>query len=86
MRQCKPDEADDTAARYTESGLRPGLKLPDGPGSYPGPFSAINEPAATAFLSSARGWVIGENLRTGVFSIEATGDAGRTWATQYTTG
>jgi hypothetical protein len=109
--------------RYTESGL--GLGLPEGPGSYPGPFSAIdsgtaafvgylppigdgvaplemvsgrgytptregnvaaiNVPFAAAFLSSARGWVLGENLRTRVFSIEATTDSGRTWATQYAT-
>jgi len=112
--------------QYTESALRPGLRLPEGPGSYPGPFSAIgpgaaafvgftppdgdgaaplelvsgggrtlakvgdvsavNEPFAAAFLSPARGWVVGENLRTGACSIEATADAGRTWATQYTTG
>jgi photosystem II stability/assembly factor-like uncharacterized protein len=111
--------------QYTESGLRPGLKLPEGPGSYPGPFSAINsgtaafvgytppvgygvaplemvsdrghvltragnvatinEPFAAAFLSSARGWVAGENLRTHVFSIQVTTNSGRTWATQYTT-
>jgi photosystem II stability/assembly factor-like uncharacterized protein len=110
--------------QYTESGLRPGLKLPEGPGSYPGPFSAIdsgtaafvgytppvgygiaplelvsnrgytltregnvaaiNEPFATAFLSSAQGWVVGENLRTRVFSIQATTNSGRTWTTQYT--
>jgi photosystem II stability/assembly factor-like uncharacterized protein len=111
--------------QYTESGLRPGLKLPEGPGSYPGPFSAIdsgtaafvgytppvgngvaplelasnrgytlhkegnvggiNEPFGTAFLSSAEGWVVGENLQTGSYSIEATGNSGRTWTTEYTT-
>jgi photosystem II stability/assembly factor-like uncharacterized protein len=109
--------------QYTESGL--GLKLPEGPGSYPGPFSAIdsgaaafvgytppvgygvaplemvsdrgytlaregnvaaiNEPFAAAFLSSARGWVVGENLRTRTFSIQATTNSGRSWATQYAT-
>jgi hypothetical protein len=113
------------AAPSAKSGLRPGLKLPEGPGSYPGPFSAINsgtaafvgytppvgygvaplemvsdrghvltragnvatinEPFAAAFLSSARGWVAGENLRTHVFSIQVTTNSGRTWATQYTT-
>ena len=31
---------------YTESALRPGLKLPEGPGSYPGPFSAIDAGSA----------------------------------------
>jgi photosystem II stability/assembly factor-like uncharacterized protein len=112
--------------QYTESGLRPGLTVPEGPGSYPGPFSAIdsataafvgfspavgngvaplelasdngrvlakdgnvatiNEPLAAAFLSAAQGWVVGENLRTRAFSIEATTNSGRTWTTQYTTG
>src|SRR5450756_345081 len=111
--------------QYTESGLRPGLKLPEGPGSYPGPFSAIdpgtaafvgytppvgygiaplelvsnrgytltregnvaaiNEPFAAAFLSSARGWVVGENLQPRAFSIQATANSGRTWTTEYTT-
>jgi photosystem II stability/assembly factor-like uncharacterized protein len=50
-----------------------------------GNVAAINVPFAAAFLSSARGWVIGEDLRTRVFSIEATTDSGRTWATQYAT-
>jgi photosystem II stability/assembly factor-like uncharacterized protein len=115
---------------YIESALRPGLKLPDGPGSYPGPFSAIdsgtaafvgytpplgygaapvmlaavpgqgpagngltsegnvaaiNEPYGVSFLSRSQGWVVGENLKTDAFDIEATTDSGRTWATQYTT-
>ena len=35
--------------QYTEAALRPSLKLPDGPGSYPGPFSAISSSAA-AFI------------------------------------
>lgn len=41
-----------------ESVIRPGLHLPDGPGSEPGPFSAIS-PAAAAFVGStppANGW------------------------------
>jgi photosystem II stability/assembly factor-like uncharacterized protein len=111
---------------YTESALRPGLKLPEGPGSYPGPFSAIdpgtavfvgytpplgygaapvmlasnnghtlskmgqvgaiNEPMAAAFLSPDRGWVVGENLKTNAFDVEATSNAGRSWTTQYTVG
>jgi hypothetical protein len=113
--------------QYTESALRPSLKLPDGPGSYPGPFSAIgpdtaafvgytpplgygaaplemasssggtpaltqegnvaaiNEPFGVAFLSPTQGWVVGENLQTDAFSVEATSNAGRTWTTQYTT-
>jgi len=112
--------------QFTESALRPGLKLPDGPGSGPGPFSAIdpgtavfvgytpplgygaapvmlasdngyalskmgevgtiNEPIAAAFLSHDQGWVVGENLKTNAFSVEATSNAGRTWTTQYTVG
>ena len=112
--------------QYTESALRPGVKLPEGPGSYPGPFSVINsgsaafvgytppigygvapvmlasdnghalaaegnvgtinEPLAAAFLSQDQGWVIGENLKTNAFDVEATGNAGRTWTTQYTVG
>jgi photosystem II stability/assembly factor-like uncharacterized protein len=112
--------------QYTESALRPGVKLPEGPGSYPGPFSAIdagsaafvgytppvgygvapvmlasdnghaltkvgnvaaiNEPMATAFLSQDQGWVIGENLKTNAFDVEATSNGGRTWTTEYTVG
>ncbi len=112
--------------QFTESALRPGVKLPEGPGSYPGPVSAIdpgtavfvgytpplgygvapvmlasdngyslskegdvgtiNEPMAAAFLSRDQGWVVGENLKTNAFSVEATSNAGRTWTTQYTTG
>ena len=109
-----------------ESSLRPTLHLSAGPGSEPGPFSAIspdaaafvgytppangwgaaplalagdgggtlsntgniaeiNEPLAAAFLSADRGWVVGENLKTNTFAIEATSDGGHTWATQYTT-
>jgi len=34
---------------YIESGARPEVHAPDGPGSYPGPFSAIS-PAAAAFV------------------------------------
>jgi photosystem II stability/assembly factor-like uncharacterized protein len=110
--------------QYTEAALRPGLKLPEGPGSYPGPFSAIdsglaafvgytpplgygaapvmlasvsgaiisegnvaaiNEPFGASFLSQSQGWVVGENLKTDAFDIEATADEGRTWTTQYTT-
>ena len=105
---------------------RPGVKLPEGPGSYPGPISAINpgtavfvgytpplgygvapvmlasdngyaltkegdvgtinEPLAAAFLSPDQGWVVGENLKTNAFDVEATSNAGRTWTTQYTVG
>jgi photosystem II stability/assembly factor-like uncharacterized protein len=112
--------------QYTESALRPALKLPEGPGSYPGPFSAIdggsavfvgytpplgygaapvmlasdngyhldgegnvgaiNQPMAAAFLSQDQGWVVGENLKTHAFDVEATSDAGRSWTTQYTVG
>jgi photosystem II stability/assembly factor-like uncharacterized protein len=112
--------------QFTETALRPGVKLPEGPGSYPGPVSAIdpgtavfvgytppigygvapvmlasdngytlskegdvgtiNEPLAAAFLSLDQGWVVGENLKTNAFSVEATSDAGRSWTTQYTVG
>ena len=109
-----------------ESAVRPGLHMPDGPGSEPGPFSAIspdaaafvgytppangwgaapltmatdggatlnragdvtgvNQPLAAAFLTTTRGWVVGENLKAHTFAIVATADAGRTWTTQYTT-
>jgi hypothetical protein len=111
---------------YIESALRPGIKLPQGPGSYPGPFSAldagsavfvgytppegygvapvmlasdngytltsegdvgaINQPMAAAFLSQDQGWVVGENLKTNAFDVEATSNAGRTWTTEYTVG
>jgi photosystem II stability/assembly factor-like uncharacterized protein len=110
-----------------ESAVRPGLHMPDGPGSEPGPFSAIspdaaafvgytppangwgaapltmatdggatlnrlgdvaavNEPLAAAFVTTTRGWVVGENLKAHTFAIMATADAGRTWTTQYTAG
>jgi hypothetical protein len=112
--------------KFTETALRPGVKLPEGPGSYPGPVSAVNagtavfvgytpplgygvapvmlasdngraltkegdvgtidEPLAAAFLSQDQGWVVGENLKTNAFSVEATSDAGRSWTTQYTVG
>jgi hypothetical protein len=112
--------------QYTEAALRPSLKLPNGPGSYPGPFSAINsgtaafvgytppmgygaapvmlasvsgrgltgegdvatinEPFGASFLSQSQGWVVGENLRTSAFDIEATTNSGHSWTTQYTTG
>jgi photosystem II stability/assembly factor-like uncharacterized protein len=51
-----------------------------------GDIPAINEPLAAAFVTPARGWVAGENLKTHTFSVEATTDAGRRWTTQYTTG
>jgi photosystem II stability/assembly factor-like uncharacterized protein len=109
-----------------ESAVRPGLHMPDGPGSEPGPFSAIspdaaafvgytppangwgaapltmatnggatlnragdvtgvNQPLDAAFLTTTRGWVVGENLKARTFAIVATADAGRTWTTQYAT-
>ena len=111
---------------YIESALRPGLKLPEGPGSFPGPCSAldagsavfvgytpplgygaapvmlasdngytltgegdvgtINQPMAAAFLSQDQGWVVGENLKTSAFDVEATSDGGRSWTTEYTVG
>ncbi len=108
---------------YIESALRPQVHAPDGPGSYPGPFSAISPDAAVfvgfdpavgygaapvgvvtsagltragyvsgisraygaAFVSPAKGWVIGMNIKTGEYGIEATANGGRTWANQYQT-
>jgi len=35
--------------QFTESALRPSVKLPEGPGSYPGPVSVI-DPAAAVFV------------------------------------
>jgi photosystem II stability/assembly factor-like uncharacterized protein len=110
---------------YIESAARPGVHAPDGPGSYPGPFSAISPDAAAfvgfsppvgygvaplelvtgsgasltkagnvggiskaygaAFISTAQGWVVGMNLQTGDYAIEATADGGRTWTRQYLT-
>jgi hypothetical protein len=29
---------------------------------------------------------VGENLKTNAFSVQATGNAGRSWTTQYTVG
>jgi len=34
---------------YIESGVRPEVHAPDGPGSYPGPFSAVS-PATAVFV------------------------------------
>jgi photosystem II stability/assembly factor-like uncharacterized protein len=108
---------------YIESAIRPQVRAPDGPGSYPGPFSAISpvaaafvgsDPAAgygaaplmtvtgvalhfrgnvsgisqaygVSFVSTTQGWVVGENLQSGTYSIEATTDGGHTWTPQYQT-
>ncbi len=35
--------------QFTETALRPGVKLPEGPGSYPGPVSAI-DPGTAVFV------------------------------------
>lgn len=108
---------------YTESGARPQVHAPDGPGSYPGPFSAISPdaaafvgyspplgygaaplelaasggatltkegnvngisvPEAAAFITPSQGWVVGETLPSGGFTIEATADGGHSWTRQY---
>ena len=110
---------------YIESAIRPQVRAPEGPGTYPGPFSAISPDAAVfvgfdpaagygaaplmtvtgggaglrtqgdvggisqaygaAFVSTTQGWVVGKNLKSGDYSIEATTDAGRTWTRQYQT-
>jgi photosystem II stability/assembly factor-like uncharacterized protein len=108
---------------YIESAIRPQVHAPQGPGTYPGPFSAISPDAAAfvgfdpaagygaaplmtvtgggprprgdvsgisqaygaAFVSPAQGWVVGKNLRSGDYAIEATTDAGHTWTRQYQT-
>ena len=49
-----------------------------------GTVGAINEPLGAAFLTPARGWVVGENLKANTFEVEATSDGGRSWTTQYT--
>ena len=50
-----------------------------------GNVAAINEPFGASFLSPSQGWVVGENLKTNAFAIEATANAGRSWTTEYTT-
>lgn len=108
---------------YIESAIRPQVHAPDGPGSYPGPFSAISPDAAVfvgfdpavgygaaplmtvaggglhaqgdvsgisqaygaAFVSATQGWVVGKNLQSGNYAIEATTDGGHTWTRQYQT-
>jgi len=108
---------------YIESAIRPQVRAPDGPGSYPGPFSAISPDAAAfvgfdpaegygaaplmmvtggaphargnvsgisqaygaSFVSTTQGWVVGKNLQSGDYAIEATTDAGHTWTDQYQT-
>jgi photosystem II stability/assembly factor-like uncharacterized protein len=63
---------------YTESAIRPGLHAPDGPGSYPGPFSAIS-PSTAAYV----GWTPPEgygaaplDLVTGGTSLSKAGNVG----------
>jgi photosystem II stability/assembly factor-like uncharacterized protein len=108
---------------YIESAIRPQVHAPDGPGSYPGPFSAISPDTAVfvgfnpsagygaaplmtvtggalhaqgnvsgiseaygaAFVSTTQGWVVGKNLQSGSYAIEATANAGHTWTPQYQT-
>jgi photosystem II stability/assembly factor-like uncharacterized protein len=115
---------------YTESGVMPELHAPEGPGSYPGPFSAIGPRTAAflgwippvgvggvapldmvtdgsrlttegnvggmsqaygaAFISAARGWVVGTDQTVpGTYGndvIQATADGGRTWTLEYQAG
>jgi photosystem II stability/assembly factor-like uncharacterized protein len=108
---------------YIESAIRPQVHAPDGPGSYPGPFSAISPDAAAfvgfdpaagygaaplmtvtggaphargnvggisqaygaSFVSTTQGWVVGKNLQSGTYAIEATTNGGHTWTPQYQT-
>jgi photosystem II stability/assembly factor-like uncharacterized protein len=63
---------------YTESAIRPGVRAPDGPGSYPGPFSAIS-PQEAAYV----GWTPPEgygaapmDLITGGTTLAKEGNVG----------
>jgi photosystem II stability/assembly factor-like uncharacterized protein len=57
---------------YTESALVPGVHAPQGPGTYPGPFSAIS-PDSAAFI----GWLPAEGLGAAPLEMVTDGGAGR---------
>jgi photosystem II stability/assembly factor-like uncharacterized protein len=57
---------------YTESALLPSVHAPQGPGSYPGPFSAIS-PDSAAFI----GWVPPQGFGAAPLEMVTGGGAGR---------
>jgi photosystem II stability/assembly factor-like uncharacterized protein len=64
---------------YIESGARPEVRAPDGPGSYPGPFSAIS-PVAAAFVgytpASGYGAAPVELVTSGGATVTSEGNVG----------
>lgn len=57
---------------YTESAITPSVHAPQGPGTYPGPFSAIS-PDSAAFV----GWIPPEGLGAAPLEMVTGGGAGR---------
>jgi photosystem II stability/assembly factor-like uncharacterized protein len=57
--------------KYTESAITPSVHAPQGPGSYPGPFSAIS-PDSAAFV----GWIPPEGLGAAPLEMVTGGGAG----------
>jgi photosystem II stability/assembly factor-like uncharacterized protein len=57
---------------YTESAALPGVHAPQGPGTYPGPFSAIS-PDSAAFV----GWIPPEGLGAAPLEMVTGGGTGR---------
>jgi photosystem II stability/assembly factor-like uncharacterized protein len=57
---------------YTESALAPGVHAPQGPGTYPGPFSAIS-PDSAAFV----GWLPPKGFGAAPLEMVTGGGAGR---------
>jgi photosystem II stability/assembly factor-like uncharacterized protein len=65
-------------------GAAPVALVSEGTVKSAGDVGAINQPLGAAFLTPAQGWVVGENLKSDTFDVEATTNGGRTWTTQYT--
>lgn len=57
--------------KYTESAITPSVHAPQGPGTYPGPFSAVS-PDSAAFV----GWIPPEGLGTAPLEMMTGGGAG----------
>jgi photosystem II stability/assembly factor-like uncharacterized protein len=57
---------------YTESAIMPEVHAPDGPGSYPGPFSAVSQDTA-AFI----GWIPSRGLGAAPLEMVTGGGASR---------